>query len=114
MTNREDIQTAARPGRKPLPEHQERQLLKTARIFGYWVRVYYLVHNDSFFLEWNLPGDSSGCGSSGAKSYLDSADCNHSWNHCLAELMEKFGAEVKVLPLDAPRVAHPVELKRIT
>ena len=98
---------------KPSVLH-ERQLVKIASIYSYHVRVFYLMNDDSFYMEWKLPTDSKGGALTGTKTFVNSDDCNASWNYCVKELAEQFGAEVRIAPPNAPaRIAHPVEQKRI-
>ncbi len=98
-------------------DSQSRQLVKVASIHIYYVRVFYMLDDDSFYMEWRMPNSGSGNVNSvtGVKTFQNADDCNCSWRFCVEELAKHFGAEVVVRPPDAPkRIAHPVELKRIS
>lgn len=77
-----------------------RQLLEKIEAFGFYARLYYLEEDDSYFLEWRLPGSNCGRGSipTGDKYFTNPDECFFSWRYCAEEIekhCERFGVVVK-------------------
>lgn len=58
-----------------------RTLVYEAVAFGFFVRLYYLEPDDSFFLDWNLPE-----GNTGNKYFVNPEEVRFSFRHCAALL----------------------------
>jgi hypothetical protein len=60
-----------------------RQLLHQTEAYGFYVRLYYLEEDDSFFLEWRT--QIAGMGS---KYYVNPDECFYSLRHCMDEIAQ--------------------------